>query len=142
MAITNLTEQLLRDEGVILHAYQDSLGFWTIGVGRLIDARKGGGITSEEAQYLLNNDISRVAAELCSHLPLFSTLDLVRQSAITNMAFNLGVPGLLQFHNTLSFLEQKNYTAAADAMRQSKWHTQVGARAERLAEQIATGEWQ
>jgi lysozyme len=28
-------------EGRVLHAYRDSLGFWTIGVGRLIDARKG-----------------------------------------------------------------------------------------------------
>ena len=32
---------LKRDEGVKLSAYQDSESFWTIGIGRLIDARKG-----------------------------------------------------------------------------------------------------
>jgi GH24 family phage-related lysozyme (muramidase) len=28
-------------EGRVLHAYRDSLDFWTVGVGRLIDVRKG-----------------------------------------------------------------------------------------------------
>jgi lysozyme len=35
-----LAEMLTRDEGRVRHAYQDHLGFWTIGVGRLIDQRK------------------------------------------------------------------------------------------------------
>lgn len=29
-----LTTQLIRDEGEVLHAYTDSLGYLTIGVGR------------------------------------------------------------------------------------------------------------
>ena len=41
--LTKTVEQLRRNEGEVLHAYQDHLGFWTIGVGRLIDKRKGGG---------------------------------------------------------------------------------------------------
>ena len=43
--IENLTDQLRRDEGCVLHAYPDHLGFLTLGIGRLIDRRKGGGIT-------------------------------------------------------------------------------------------------
>ena len=44
----NLIAQLRREEGSIPHAYQDHLGFWTIGVGRLIDERKGGGLSPED----------------------------------------------------------------------------------------------
>lgn len=59
-----LTKQLRRDEGEVLSAYQDHLGYWTIGVGRLIDKRKGGGLTSEESDYLLGNDIDKRDKEL------------------------------------------------------------------------------
>jgi lysozyme len=48
--VANIAEQLRRDEGEVLHAYQDKYGYWTIGVGRLIDARKGGGISVEESR--------------------------------------------------------------------------------------------
>lgn len=41
------------DEGRVPHAYQDHLGYWTIGVGHLIDKRKGGGLTPDEVDYLL-----------------------------------------------------------------------------------------
>ena len=44
---------LRRDEGRVRHAYQDHLGYWTIGVGRLIDQRKGGGLSEDEIDYLL-----------------------------------------------------------------------------------------
>ncbi len=46
----SITQQLRRDEGEVLHAYQDSLGYWTIGIGVLIDKRKGGGITKAESE--------------------------------------------------------------------------------------------
>jgi hypothetical protein len=62
--LSELTAQLRRDEGEVLHAYSDHLGFTTIGVGRLIDKRRGGGITKEESKYLLENDIDRKLRDL------------------------------------------------------------------------------
>ena len=57
--IEKLTAQLRRDEGTKATAYQDHLGFWTIGVGRLIDSRKpGAGLRPDEIDYLLRNDIN------------------------------------------------------------------------------------
>lgn len=38
----NLATQLRQEEGSVPHAYQDHLGFWTIGIGRLVDQRKPG----------------------------------------------------------------------------------------------------
>ena len=140
--ITNLTEQLRRDEGEVLTVYSDSLGYATIGVGRLIDKRKGGGITPEESAYLLNNDIQRKTNEVLKALPWAEKLDSVRFFALVNMAFQLGIAGLLGFKNTLALIQGGNYGQAADNMILSKWHTQTPARCDRLAKQMRTGEWQ
>jgi lysozyme len=135
----NLVDQLRRDEGEVLHAYQDSLGYWTIGCGRMIDARKSGGITLEESAHMLQNDIDRTTAKLEKNLSWFAGLDQVRKDALVNMGFNLGVGNLLKFNQTLAYMEQGNYDAAATEMLNSAWALQVGARAQRLSIQIRTG---
>lgn len=140
--VTDLRSQLIRDEDEVLHAYPDSEGYWTIGVGRLIDKRKGGGISHEEAMYLLDNDIAHVEAELMKQIPWIAGIDEVRRSVLYNMAFNLGVDGLLKFQNTLAALHMKDYKGAAEAMLESHWAQQVGDRARRLEEQMLTGVWQ
>ena len=140
--MATLTDQLRRDEGEKLHAYSDHMGFLTIGVGRLIDKRKGGGITSEEADYLLANDIRRKTGEVIIALPWAAHLDPVRFGVLQNMAFQLGIAGLLGFKNTLKFIEDGDYIRAGDNMRKSKWHSQTPARCERLIRQLISGEWQ
>lgn len=140
--VDDLTRQLRRDEGEVLHAYQDHLGFWTIGIGRLIDQRKGGGLTKDEAAYLLGNDIAKFTTALRLRLPWFDKLDEARQGVLANMVFQMGIEGLLGFKNTLGMIERGDYEGAADAMLASKWAQQTPARAGRLAEQMRTGVWQ
>ena len=137
-----LLQQLRRDEGEVLSAYQDHLGFWTIGVGRLIDQRKGGGITAEEAAYLLNNDVQKVDQALRSALPWFSALDEVRRCALINMGFQLGIAGLLEFKQTLACVRDGRYAEAETQAMRSKWAQQTPARARRVTRQLASGEWQ
>lgn len=139
---TKLTAQLRRDEGEVLTAYTDSLGYLTIGVGRLIDKRKGGGITPEESDYLLNNDIDKREAELLMRAPWMANLDPARFGALLNMAFQMGVDGLLGFENSLALLRAGDYPGAAAGVLQSKWATQTPERAQRISKQIATGVWQ
>lgn len=136
---TLLLAELRRDEGVRRSAYQDSLGLWTIGVGRLIDGRKNGGLSDEEIDYLLHNDVEAVRAELDAALPWWRSLDLVRQRVLLNMAFNLGVPGLLGFKNTLAAVKAHDWDRAAAGMLASKWAGQVKDRAARLAQMMKTG---
>lgn len=137
----NLIKQLRRDEGEVLNAYADHLGYLTIGVGRLIDKRKGGCITAEESAYLLNNDIERVRRGLVDALPWFEALDEPRQAALINMGFQLGVAGLLEFKNTLAAVRDGRFADAEAQAMQSKWAQQTPARAHRVARQLATGEW-
>lgn len=56
--LKKLEDDLFDDEGYRKSAYQDHLGFWTIGIGTLIDERKGAGITVDEAKYLLRNRLA------------------------------------------------------------------------------------
>lgn len=138
-----LTRQLRGDEGVRNTAYQDHLGYWTIGVGRLVDSRKpGAGLRSSEIDYLLANDIADRVDQLSRRLPWFAELDKARQGVLLNMSFQMGVEGLLGFRNTLAMAQAGDYAGAANGMLKSQWAKQTPARAERLAKQMRTGEWQ
>lgn len=143
VAAVNISEQLHRDEGERACAYQDHLGFLTIGVGRLIDPRKpGAGLRPAEIRFLLDNDIADRVGALTRALPWFPQLDDARQGVLINMAFQLGTAGLLAFKTTLGYVRVGHYDDAAKAMLQSKWAGQTPARAQRLAEQMRTGVWQ
>ena len=140
--ISELTQQLNRDEGRKKAAYQDHLGFWTIGVGRLIDSRKGGGLCDDEMDYLLRNDINDRIDALTRALPWFQNLDDARKGVLLNMAFQMGTDGLLAFKNTLAEIRAGDYSTASEMMLQSKWAKQTPERAMRLAVQMKTGVWQ
>lgn len=137
----DLAKQLRRDEGVVPHAYEDSEGWLTIGVGRLIDRRKGGRLRDDEIEYLLQNDITEKTDELIRRLPWVADLDETRQAVLINMAFNLGVSGLMGFRKTLALVKAGDYAAASVEMLDSKWARQVKGRATRLSKQMRTGEW-
>lgn len=137
-----LVKQLRRDEGEVLSAYQDHLGFWTIGIGRLIDKRKGGKITPEESAYLLSNDIKRIKDEVDNALPWVKGLTEARSGALYNMAFQMGTTGLLGFKNTLAMVQVGDYVGAARGMLNSLWAKQTPERAKRIARQMEVSEWQ
>jgi lysozyme len=141
--MSNIVRQLNGDEGRKACVYQDSLGYWTIGVGRLVDARKpGAGLRPKEMEYLLANDVEDRVQQLTARLPWFINLDEARQGVLLNMSFQLGVDGLLAFKNTLELVRTGRYVEAANAMLQSKWAGQTPERAERLSKQMASGVWQ
>lgn len=142
MTISNIRDQLKRDEGTVLSEYKDHLGYSTIGTGRLIDKRKGGGITQTEADYLLDNDIAKVVHGVRSRFPWSEKLDDVRRGVLVNMAFQMGIEGLAGFKNTLAMIERGDYQAASAGMLNSLWAKQTPARAQRLSKQMASGQWQ
>jgi lysozyme len=104
-----LTAQLRYDEGVKEYAYTDSEGYLTIGVGRLIDRTKGGKLSEDEIDYLLDNDIDKVQ----------------------NQAIRASIKAF----------ERHDFEDAARELLDSRWATQVGNRALRIAEAVRAGEW-
>jgi len=138
MIITNLRDQLIRDEGVKLTPYKDIVGKLTIGIGRNLDAE---GISLDEANVMLDADICRATIALYTALPWTTGLNMARQAVLINMSFNLGIAGLLGFTMTLALIKEGRFEEAAAEMLRSKWATQVGMRATRLSQQMSTGLW-
>lgn len=138
-----ITARLVDDEREVLHAYPDHLGYVTIGVGRLIDKRKGGGISQEESRYLLRNDIARKTAECEGRFEWWHSLDDVRQGVILCMAFQLGTNGVANFRKMIGALRIRDYITASIEMLDSEWHRkQTPARAKRMAQIMRSGVWQ
>lgn len=128
----DLIAQLKRDEGCRLKPYKDTTGHLTIGYGHNLD----NGITLEMAAMLLEQDIAIAVASLRGRFDWFDTLSGPRQAALTNMVFNLGINKFMEFHGMLNALDNGDFHTAALHMLNSKWHDQVGARAERIAKQL------
>ena len=137
-AVDSLEDQLIDHEGLELKPYHCTADKLTIGVGRNIQDR---GITEDEARYLLKNDIKIVEDELLTRQPVVAGLDSVRQRVLVDMGFNLGLPILMKFQNMWSAIKDEDYHEAARQMMDSRWASQVGRRAERLAQAMSSGEW-
>jgi len=126
MMSKELINKLVAHEGVKRFAYKDTLGFITIGCGRVIDSRVAGtGLSIDEIFYLLNNDITKFRKELSKHT-WFNKQNAVRQEALIELAFNMGTPNLLKFKNMIASLMMLDYETAVIALVDSKWATQVG----------------
>lgn len=133
-----ILEQLTRDEGIRLKPYVDTVGKITIGVGfNLTDV----GLSEEEVNLILQHRVTRLNLQLLQ-FQWYAVLDEVRQGAIQNMAYNMGIEGLLHFSSMIHYLTLQDYGNAAGQMLASVWKSQVGDRAVRLAEQIRSGVWQ
>ena len=133
-----LKAQLNIDEGRKSRIYVDTVGKITGGVGRNLTDRD---FSEDEIDLMLTNDIAMVEGQLDKALPWWRKMTDARQDALANMAFNLGIKGLLNFKNTLTFMQAGKYDAAAQGMMASLWARQVGRRAARLAEMMRTGEY-
>lgn len=140
-----LKDELVRDEGLKLVSYQDSVGLWTIGVGHLLgDRRRMSEITNSEAMALLDADIDNAEGTVKMLVYAYSAwqelkVEEVRSRALVNMAFNLG-GRLAGFKRFLAAVNSRDWTTAGVEMADSQWARQVGERAVRLRKMIETGD--
>tara|TARA_Y100000593_G_scaffold21647_2_gene43393 strand:- start:889 stop:1317 length:429 start_codon:yes stop_codon:yes gene_type:complete len=139
--IERLVKQLRLHEGSRQFAYEDHLGYVTVGVGRCLDEKVGLGLSEAEIDFLLKNDIERCTAELQQRFDWFDGLDEVRKVALVDMNFNMGITRLSKFKNMLSALEEARYDDAATEALDSRWAKQVGQRSINVSEMLRTGEY-
>jgi lysozyme len=146
MTIASLRDQLIRDEGWMRDAYPDPLTHgapWTIGVGHCgPEVHAGLSWTDRQVDAQLWADIAHAEDGCLRALPWLARLDPVRASAIYNMAFQMGIAGVLEFQQMLAATRDEHYDHAANCMLDSKWAKQTPGRASRLSRQMATGDWQ
>ncbi len=149
--VKTIEAQLVRHEGEKLKPYRCPAGKWTIGVGRNLEDRgittdelvkifRESGITEEQSRTLLRNDINATIQQLNRHLSeVFNSLNDSRKAVLVDMAFNMGIGGLLKFKRMIQALGVRDYERAAIEMLDSRWARQVGRRANNLSEQMKRG---
>ena len=135
MGKQQLIDLIADHEGLILKVYDDAtgkeigagdvlIGHPTIGVGRNI-AKDGLGISQEEAEFMLENDIERVKEEI-KNFPI-ENLNEVRTAIIIDMAFNMGISRFnpTRWPNFFRAIANEDYDNANKEMLDSNWARQT-----------------
>ncbi|WP_440055472.1 glycoside hydrolase family protein [Pseudoalteromonas sp. T1lg65] len=138
MSLMNTVEQIKRHEGFRRFPYYCTAGKLTIGYGRNLEDT---GIDEDEAESMLAGDIENARAAVLRRINV-QKCNEARLAVLVNMTFNLGVAGLLKFTRMLSAVESGDFDKAALEMLDSLWARQVPSRAQELAQQMISGEWQ
>lgn len=128
--------QLRVDEGWKSKPYKDTVGKLTAGCGRNLDDV---GLHDDEIMLMLDNDLTAAEATARALFQSFDTLSDNRKAVLLNMALNLGQERLAGFHDFRAAIAAGDFDRASVAMLESRWATQVGARAQRLSKQIKEG---
>jgi lysozyme len=136
MDLERLHQEILNDEGMRHKPYSDVKGNITIGIGRNLTQV---GLRDSEIQVLYNNDIADVLSNLNTTLPWWQLLDDVRQRALVNITFNLGITNLLTFKKMLTHLRAHRYDEAAAELLSSKAAREAPKRYARIAYIITNG---
>ncbi len=144
MDLSRLHSDLIRDEKLVLKAYQDTLGKWTIGVGHLLGSwKRVDTITYPEAMAWLDIDIAAAEKLARSLVPGFDGLTDARQRALVNMAFNRGqhmATSTRILPAIIATVQSGDWSKVRTAIEGSEWATQVKTRAIRIADMLVTGE--
>lgn len=169
-----LLEQLKEQEGFRAYPYLDTQGVVTIGYGTNLEAHpeylhlpdvesmvrqgwRGRRLLDELPEYIWSRERAEAALldevvncreALYVRCPQFVRLveagELVRAEVLLNMAYNLGVRGLLKFRRTLAMVDgalddRNSWRDVETALKSSLWWRQVGRRARALGRQMRTG---
>lgn len=132
------TQLLSDDEGFRSKMYKCPRGFNTIGYGFNLDTNE---LPEVIAKLWLRYLIEQLSLELNSKLSFFKNLDDARKYVLINMAYQMGVNGLLGFKKFLSFLEQNKYKEAVSELEDSQWHRDFPNRSNRLISIMIKGDF-
>lgn len=132
-----LRDEIQADEGRRLDVYKDTLGFLTVGVGHKVlgteGLKLGDRITPAQCAWLLEQDLIKTLNLCALHIKGWDGFPEEVQHVLANMAFQLGISGLLKFKDTLALIQAREYKKASLAMLDSLWAHQTPARAGRLS---------
>ena len=126
-----LVERIKKHEGFESFPYKCPAGKVSIGYGRNLEDC---GISEQEAEILLSNDITRAKLELYNNFPWAIGMDDIRKGVLVEMVFNMGITRFKGFKKMLVACQKGEWDKAANEMLDSDWHKQVKSRAESLAD--------
>lgn len=136
MDLVKLKRSLRSHEGEKLKMYLDSVGKATIGCGHNLSDKP---ISQRASDVILEDDINDTITGLVKTYSWFTSLDDCRQRALTDMAFNVGLGGLLKSPKMLDALSKGQWQVAHDEALNGPWSHQVDNRAVEIANMFLTG---
>lgn len=143
-----LVEWLKFEEGFRSRPYLDTVSVKSVGYGRNLKAHPIPGrnwtthpCTEAEAEGWLRDELQSVISALKRRKPVIDEIDMVRAAALLNMAYQLGVGGVLGFRLMWEAVEDRAWVRAAKEAKDSRWARQTPERAKRVCYALETGEW-
>jgi len=142
-------ELLKQYEGFVPRVYRCPAGFRTLGYGHNIDANPLTPYQQDSwdkdpkatAEALLRLDLEKFEKVIQKKKPFVRKWDQPRIDAVIDMTFNMGAGWMDSWPNTWRHLERKQWSAAANGIRDSRYAKQVGKRAQNNAFTIESGEY-
>jgi len=138
--LEKLIESIKKHEGLRLKVYTCPAGKQTIGYGRNLEDN---GISEKEANMFLDEDIFHISFELRHKLfnegIMLFTLPSHVKNVLIEMAYQIGLNGLLKFKKTLEYIRNTDYEKASKEMLNSKWAKQTPNRAKALSNLMKGG---
>lgn len=137
--------QLKIHEGVRYKVYLDTLGLPTAGIGHLLRSNEqapvGTAVSEDQVSRWFQQDSSTCIKDAQNFvgMDVWGDLDDNRKRALADLAYNMGGPRLNKFTTFRAAMQRKDFTAAGEALKNSKWYTQVGRRGPAIVSQIVNG---
>jgi hypothetical protein len=109
-AVAIVGRDLETDEGRVPYVYQDSLGYWTLGVGFLSTSGRAASCCPKRSTSSCSNRIRKVLAG-CQGEAWYPAVanDPVRLAGVLNMQFQLGSESDEKFVNSFRFIAAKDW---------------------------------
>lgn len=157
--VVDLASALRVDEGEKLTIYQDTLGYWTVGIGHLLTKQASktaaisvldklvgrstkGTITKAESEAIFKQDKDKLESQVLANTtlkPIYISLSSIRKQAVLNMVFQMGLASTASFKNSLTLIANGSYSVAKANLLKSKWASQTPNRAARVIDTLVTG---
>jgi lysozyme len=132
-----LLGMLREHEGCSLSLYKDTVDKTTVGYGHNIEDR---GISIATAEFMLIEDTREAMKDAQESLgDAYTLLSLNRKWVIVDMVFNMGAKRFKTFKKLIKALAEQDFNKASKEMLDSKWASQVGKRAVKLAKLMRNG---
>lgn len=137
------TTSIEDQEGFRSHAYWDSIGqCWTVGYGQTGPTVTASTIvTRQEAVAWLVAVEDKLIIGLETALPWSARLSQPRFGALVDAAYNLGMDGLLAFHEALDAMQREDWVGAVHGFENSLWYRQVPHRVDAISYMVIFSEW-
>jgi GH24 family phage-related lysozyme (muramidase) len=142
----NIKQMVIANEGWKTKPYKDTRGYWTVGVGHLINPKSPKTLPKEWDRELTNEEVRQLfEKDFDAHLkqaqktPGWDKANEAGKAGLVDLTYNMGGWWYTKFVKAAGLLKEGNFKDAALELKNSDWYKQVGGRAPVTISLISSG---